>query len=129
MKNSRRGLGAILMCLLVLVLPGFPKGKKSLTIYEESRLNDSVLKPGQYKVEVAENGGTSQVMIYKGKELVARSIAQVEKLEGKADRNSLKLSLEGSKTPKIIEIRLSGEQQAYKIGGGDGGQVSQKATQ
>ncbi len=64
-------------------------------------------------------------MIYRGKELVAKAAAQPEKLEKKADRNSVRFALEGDKAPKIIELRLSGDSQSYKLG--DGTQVSQKA--
>jgi hypothetical protein len=101
------------------------KGRKTLTIYEKARVNDVVLEPGDYKVEVAENGNATDVMIYKGKQLVAKAAAQPEKLERKAERNSVRFALEGNKAPKIIELRLSGDSQSYKLG--DGIQVSQKA--
>jgi len=101
------------------------KGRKTLTIYEKARVNDIVLEPGDYKVEVAENGNSADVMIYKGKQLVAKAAAQPEKLERKAERNSVRFALEGEKAPKMIELRLSGDSQSYKLG--DGTQVSQKA--
>lgn len=123
-RSSRRALCLSLMCLFVLALPAFAKGRKNLTIYEKSRLNDTLLEPGQYKVEIAENGGTAELSIYKGKDLIAKSAAQSEKLERKADRNALRFSLEGGNVPKIIEIRLSGERQAYRISGGEASQVS-----
>jgi hypothetical protein len=118
---------AALGFVLVLAVSGhsLAKGRKSLTIYEKSRVNDVVLEPGDYKVEIAESGDSAEVMIYKGKELVAKSTAQTEKLERKADRNSLRFAMEGNKAPRIIELRLSGDSQSYKLG--DGSQVSQKA--
>jgi hypothetical protein len=101
------------------------KGRKTLTIYEKARVNDVVLEPGDYKVEVVENGkNTADVMIYKGKQLVAKAAAQPEQLERKAERNSVRFALEGDKAPKIIELRLSGDSQSYKLG--DGTQMSQK---
>jgi len=117
----------VLCFVLVLVLSGYSlaKGKKSLTIYEKSRVNDVVLEPGDYKVEIVERGDSADVMLYKGKELVAKATAQPQKLEGKADRNSIRFAVEGSKAPKIIELRLSGESQSYKFG--DGTEVSQRA--
>jgi len=101
------------------------KGRKSLTIYEKSRVNDVVLEPGDYKVEIVEHDESADVMIYRGRELVAKAAAQPEKLEGKADRNSIRFAVEGSKAPRIIELRLSGESRSYKLG--DGAQVSQRA--
>ena len=118
---------AVLCFVLVLVLSGssLAKSRKSLTIYEKARLNDVVLEPGDYKVEIVEHDESADVMIYRGKELVAKAAAQPEKLEGKADRNSVRFAVEGSKAPRIIELRLSGESRSYKLG--DGSQVSQKA--
>jgi hypothetical protein len=118
---------AVLCLVLALMFAShsLAKGRKSLTIYEKSRVNDVVLEPGDYKVEIVEHNESADVMIYKGKELVAKAAAQPEKLEGKADRNSVRLAVEGSKAPRIIELRLSGESRSYKLG--DGSQVSQKA--
>ena len=113
-----------LVLAMALSVNTLAKGKKTLTIYEKSRVNDVVLEPGDYKVEVAESGNSANVMIYKGKQLVAKAVAQPEKLERKAGRNSVRFALEGDKAPKIIELRLSGDSQAYKLG--DGTQVSQK---
>jgi len=113
--------------VLVLALSAYSlaKGRKSVTIYEKSRLNDVVLEPGDYKVEIMESSGSADVMIFKGKELVAKAAAKPEKLERKADRNTLRFAVEGNKAPKIIELRLSGDSQSYKLG--DGTEVSQRA--
>ena len=49
------------LCLLLTMMLGehsLAKGRKSLTIYEKSRLNDVVLEPGDYKVEIVETGRT-----------------------------------------------------------------------
>ena len=119
---------SIVLCfVLALALSGssLAKGRKSLTLYEKSRVNDVVLEPGDYKVEIVERGDSADVMIYKGKELVAKAAAQPEKHEGKADRNSARFAIEGSKVPKMIELRLSGESQSYKLS--DGTEVSQRA--
>ena len=117
---------AVLAFVLALAVSSdaLAKGRKTLTIYEKARVNDVVLEPGDYKVEVAENGNAADVMIYKGKQLVAKAAAQPEKLEKKAERNSVRFALEGDKAPKIIELRLAGDSQSYKLG--DGTQVSQK---
>jgi hypothetical protein len=66
------------------------------------------------------------VMIYKGKDLVAKATAQTEKLERKSDRNTLRFAVEGDKTPKIIELRLSGDSQSYKLA--DGTQIGQRTN-
>ena len=114
-----------LVLALMFASHSLAKGRKSLTIYEKSRVNDVVLEPGDYKVEIVERGDSADVMIYRGKQLVAKAAAQPEKLEGKPDRNSVRLAVEGTKAPRIIELRFSDESRSYKLG--DGGQVSQKA--
>jgi hypothetical protein len=120
--------GRTLLCLLLALTVGSPllaKGKKSLTIYERSRVNDVLLEPGDYKVEIAESGTSADVMFYKGKKLIARATAQSEELEKRVDRNSIRFTLEGKKAPKIVEFRLAGDSQFYKLS--DAAQVSQKA--
>ena len=119
--------GAVLGFALGLAVSGemLAKSKKSLTIYERARVNDIVLEPGDYKVEVAQSGDSADILIYKGKELIAKTSAQTEKLDRKADRNTVRLAADGSKAPKIIELRLSGDSQSYKLV--DGSQMSQKA--
>jgi hypothetical protein len=114
-----------LLFALMLAPSTLAKSRKSLTVYEKARLNDVVLEPGTYNVEVEENGNVAQVMIYKGKNVVVKATAQAEKLEKRADRNSVRLSLEDGKAPKIIELRLAGEPQAYKFENAEK-QVSQK---
>ncbi len=93
---------AVLAFVLALAVSSdaLAKGRKTLTIYEKARVNDVVLEPGDYKVEVAENGNAADVMIYKGKQLVAKAAAQPEKLEKKAERNSVRFALEGDKAPE-----------------------------
>ena len=116
---------AVLCFVLAFAVNGdsLAKGRKSLTIYEKSRVNDVILEPGDYKVEITPSGESADVMIYKGKELVTKTTAQPEKLERKVDRTSLRFAVEGNKAPRIIELRLSGDSQSYKLG--DGTQVGQ----
>ena len=119
-----KGVAICLALSLTVGVELLAKGKKSLTIYEKARVNDVVLEPGDYKVEVAQSGDSADLLIYKGKELVAKANAQLEKLERKADRNTVRLAVDGSKAPRIVELRLSGDSQSYKLG--DGTQMSQK---
>ncbi len=51
------------LCFVLALMVGshsLAKGRKSLTIYEKSRVNDVVLEPGDYKVEIVENGDVSR---------------------------------------------------------------------
>jgi hypothetical protein len=104
-----------LLFALLLTISAFAKGKKTLTIYEKARLNGVVLDPGNYRIELTENGSSAEVAFYKSGQMVAKAPVQSEKLERKSDRNSVRLMLENGKAPKIVEIRLAGELQAYKV--------------
>jgi len=127
MKQSILKSAALCFVLaLAISSDSLAKGRRSLTIYEKSRVNDVVLEPGDYKVEIAETGTSAEVMIFKGKELVAKATAQTEKLERKADRNTLRFAVEGDNAPKIIELRLSGDSQSYKLA--DGTQIGQRTN-
>ena len=119
---------AVLFFVLALSVNSYSlaKGRRNLTIYEKSRVNDVLLEPGDYKVEIAESGTSAEVTIFKGKELVVKATEQTEKLERKTDRNTLRCAVEGDKAPKIIELRLSGDSQSYKLA--DGTQIGQRAN-
>jgi hypothetical protein len=77
-RNTRRATLAFLTTSL-LILAGsssIAKSLKGLTIYQKVQLNDVILGPGEYKVEVLENAGTTEVALYKGKNLVVKAPAK-----------------------------------------------------
>jgi hypothetical protein len=116
-KNMRNVVFAFLT-LLLLLLPGsisVAKSLKSLTIYQKVQLNDAILGPGEYKVEILQNAGTTEVAIYKGKNLVVKSPAQVVQQNKKVQRSSVLYLLNGDDTPQMTELRLVGQLVTYQF--------------
>ena len=128
----KRNFRSIAMALLVVVLASLPdtgvlaKSLKSLTIYQKVQLNDVVLNPGDYKVEILENGKATEVAIYKGKKLVVKATAQAVQQSQKIERTSVLYLLNGDETPLVSELRLTGEAVSYQFDAA--GQLSKKKS-
>jgi len=88
---------------------------RSITLYDRAQLNEGVLEPGSYRVELAENSGGQEVMFYRGKHLVAKAPVLSQKQERKIERNSVRLSVGNGGNPRIVEIRFAGEVEVYKV--------------
>ena len=117
-KNLRNVTLAFLT-VLFLFLPGsssMARSLKSLTIYQKIQLNDAILGPGEYKVEILENAGTTEVAIYRGKSLVVKAPAQAIQQNKKVQRSSVLYLLNGEDTPQMTELRLVGELVTYQFG-------------
>jgi len=128
----KRDLRSITMALLVVVLGSLSgtgvlaKPLKSLTIYQKVQLNEVVLNPGDYKVEILENGKATEVAIYKGKKLIVKAAAQAIQQGQKVERTSVLYVLNGNDTPLVSEIRLTGESVSYQFDAA--GQVTKKKS-
>ncbi|MEW5974574.1 MAG: hypothetical protein AB1898_02090 [Acidobacteriota bacterium] len=120
MRSKHKRLVTLSMALAVALTVGtgpvcLAKGKKPLKIHEPVRLGDTVLKPGDYRVDVVENGERSEVSIYKGKTLVAKAQVQAAELETKATRNSIRYSKGGDDVGTITQLQLAGESVTYRV--------------
>jgi len=117
MKSLRRSIPGVLVVVLAFfaAINLQASDKKSITLYEKSQLNDVQLTPGNYKVEAVTNGDVSELYFYKGKNVVAKVPVELEKLNTTADRSSLRYQAEQGQLRRIIELRLAGENQVFKI--------------
>lgn len=116
-KNIRN-VASSLLTMAFVFLPcssSMAKSLKSLTIYQQVQLNDAVLEPGEYKVEVLDNGGATEVSIYKGKNLVVKAPAQIIKQDKKVQRSSVLYVLNGEGAPYMTQLRLAGELVSYQF--------------
>lgn len=117
MKSLRKNIPWV----LAVVLASFASmnvqasDKKTITLYEKSQLDEIQLTPGDYKVEAVTNGDSGELYFYKGKNVVAKAPIELEKLNTTVERSSLKYQAEQGQSRRIIEIRLSGQNQVYKI--------------
>ena len=91
------------------------KSLKSLTIYQKVQLNNAILGPGEYKVEILENAGATEVAIYKGKNLVVKAPAKPVPQDKKNQRSSVLYLLNGQDAPHLTELRLVGELVSYQF--------------
>src|SRR5262249_41457644 len=126
-NTSRTALAFLTMMFLILAGSSIAKSLKSLTIYQKVQLNDVVLGPGEYKVEVLENAGTTEVSLYKGKNLVVKAPAKPIQQDKKNQRSSILYLLNGEDTPYMTELRLTGDLVAYQFDSA-GQQAKKKAT-
>jgi hypothetical protein len=127
-KNLRNVTLAFLT-VLFLFLPAsssMARSLKSLTIYQKIQLNDAILGPGEYKVEILKNAGTTEVAIYNGKSLVVKAPAQAVQQNKKVQRSSVLYLLNGEDTPQMTELRLVGELVSYQFG--SAGQLTKKKS-
>jgi hypothetical protein len=118
MIKKSRSTAVVLLTIIFLLLPAshsIAKSLKSLTIYEKVQLNDAVLEPGEYKVEVLQNGGATEVAIYKDKKLVVKAQAKELQQNKKVEKSSVLYLLNGEDTPLISELRLAGESVSYQF--------------
>jgi major membrane immunogen (membrane-anchored lipoprotein) len=76
-----------------------------VTLYHESIVNGTTLKPGDYKLEVGDN----QAVISKGKQKVEAPV-KIETAENKFSSTSVRYQ-NGDGKYKVIEIRLGGTNQ------------------
>ncbi len=115
-KNLRST--AVVLIIIFLLLPAshsIAKSFKSLTIYEKVQLSDAVLAPGEYKVEILQNGAATEVAIYKDKKLVVKAQAKEVQQSRKVQRSSVLYVLNGEDTPLMSELRLVGDSVSYQF--------------
>lgn len=116
--KNLRNVAFIFLTIMFLFLPAsssLAKSLKGLTIYQKVQLNDAILGPGEYKVEILENAGTTEVAIYKGKNLVVKAQAKPVQLDKKNQRSSVLYLLNGEDAAHLTELRLVGELVSYKF--------------
>jgi hypothetical protein len=105
-KFLRGTLSAMAACLLFAGMI-FAKGT-TVSIDQPARLaNGPTLQPGSYKVEVMTGGPTSEVIFYKGKEIVAKAPAKL--VEHPTSVSATQIHYSQRDNDRIItEMRLQG---------------------
>jgi hypothetical protein len=117
MKSLSKNISWVLIVILALfVSESIQAGdKKTITLYEKSQISDTNLTPGNYKVEVVTNGDSGELYFYRGKNVVAKTPVELEKLDTTVDHSSLRYQVEQGQSRRIVEVRLAGQSQVYKI--------------
>ena len=117
MKSLRKSIPWLLAVVLAFFASMIVQAsdKKTITLYEKSQLDDVQLTPGDYKVEAIANSNSGEIYFYKGKNVVAKARIELEKLNTTVDRSTLRFQAEQGQLRRIIEVRLAGQSQVYKI--------------
>jgi hypothetical protein len=87
---------AAVVCLFAS-LTVFAKGKsENLTLPQDVMINGTLVKKGDYKLKFDEQ--TGELLIMKGKQVVAKTSARLEKREEKAGRTEFSTTTNGSQS-------------------------------
>jgi hypothetical protein len=103
-KTVNRLMMILALCALVSAL-GFAKGKsEEVTLPQDVMINGTLVKKGEYKLKFDEQ--TGELLFLKGKKVVARTTARLEKREKDAQRTEFGMIQEGdAKTLSSITFR------------------------
>jgi hypothetical protein len=89
--------------------------KRNLYLASKVKFNDVVLEPGTYKVEVQEKAGFTELLIYKGKKIVARANAEPKKQDTQIQQSSIRLERQQGDLPKVVEMQMVGDSNTYHL--------------
>jgi len=118
MKSLVNRVVAVLVLGILASAVSFAKEKKhSLTLPTNVKVNGTEVKQGDYDLVFDEQ--TGELSIMKGKTIVAKTTARLEKRDKKARSNELVSKGEGDST-ELVSITLAGKDQAIVITGTSG---------
>lgn len=114
---------AAVVCLFAS-LTAFAKDKsETITFSQDVTINGTLVKKGEYKVRFDEKSG--ELLLMKGKTIVAKSPARLEKREGKAARSTEFNTVSNGSSSELREITFRGDNQKVVLGQGS---ASNQAT-
>lgn len=105
------------LCALVSTA-GFAKGKsEQLTLPQDVMIGGTLVKKGDYKLKFDET--TGELLLLKGKKVVARTNARLEKREREASRTEFGLTQQGE-AKALRSITFRGERESIVMHESDG---------
>jgi hypothetical protein len=115
----KSGVNRIVVALLALAMTGvmaFAKGKKqSITFPVDVMVNGTLVKRGDYDIKFDEQ--TGDLFIMKGKTVVAKTTARLEKRADKAPRSAIRSVTKGS-AEELVSISFRGQDNELVINQG-----------
>ena len=117
--TMKKNFSLFLMLALVVTLAGsaFAAGKKySVTIPENTTVNGTELKAGDYKVELTGTGDNVQVNFLKGKQTVASAPAKLVENDPNATRDSV--IVRKGKPSTLEALQFGSQRQTVQISAG-----------
>jgi hypothetical protein len=110
---NRIVIGLVLVAVTGVV--SLAKEKHSITVPTDIKVNGTDVKRGEYDLVFDEQGG--ELLIMKGKKVIAKTTARVEKRSSKARTTEFNTRGEGA-SAELIGITLSGKDEAFVVTGG-----------
>lgn len=103
-KTANRLMITLFLCAL-MTSQGFAKGKsEQVKLPQDVVINGTLVKKGEYKLKFDEQ--TGELLLLKGKKVVARTSARIEKREKDAQRTEFGTIMNGdSRTLRSITFR------------------------
>jgi len=110
-------INGLLIASLLVTLAGataFGNTRKSdITFSADTKVNNTLVKKGMYKVVFDDQ--TSEVSIFKGAKLIAKTAARVEKRDHKARDTEVRTTVEGM-DQKLVGIAFGGSYENVIVG-------------
>jgi len=122
MEQSTKKFSKLAVCAFVLTfaVSAFA-GDGSLSLHQDTKVNGTLLKAGDYKVKWDDAGSVS---ILSGKKVVATAYGKVDWAKEKSQRSAA-VSVQDGDAPKVIELQFSGKKEILKLSdGGSAGTAS-----
>lgn len=118
MKSLVNRVVAVLVLGALVSAVSFAKEKKqSVTLPTNLKINGTPVKQGNYDLVFDEQ--TGELSIMKGKTVVAKTTAHLEKLESKAKRTEINSTGEGDNAA-LVSITFAGKDQRIVVSGSSG---------
>jgi len=118
MKSLVNRLVAIVVLGALASVAGFAKEKKqTLTLTNDVKINGTEVKKGEY--ELVFNEQTGELSIMKGKTLVAKTSARLEKRDKKAKSTEVRSSGTGDDA-SLLSVTFGGSDQSIVLTGNTG---------
>src|SRR5712675_827390 len=118
MKSLVNRVVTVLVLGALACAVSFAKEKKqSVTLPTNVKVNGTEVKQGDYDLVFDEQSGELSIM--KGKSLIAKTAARVEKLDKKAKATEVRSTGEGADAA-LVSITLGGSNESFVVAGSSG---------
>ena len=104
---------ALVVCALMSIAVVAKERTETLNLTQDVTINGTLVKKGQYKLKFDEQ--TGELLIMKGKKVVAKTTAKVEARTDKADRTEVNTITNGTQN-ELKGITFRGENQRIVVG-------------
>jgi hypothetical protein len=121
MKFATVSKSVVLGLALLLASSAFAATKGSLSINNPVTINGTTLNAGDYKVQWEGAGPNVEVSILKGKNVVAKTTAQLVELQTPAAQDAAVTQASASGPNALTTVRFAGKKIALELGGNSDG--------